>query len=100
MSYDNKLLGLISTFHFYASMILGIKFYEVFVLPSCPISFTEVAATTEALRMALPLYALNAMAFGSLIYLSTRPLVLLAEHLMQKVFQMFEGQGRRAGLNS
>ena len=71
---------MIQTIHFYASMIAG---WWVFHNGIYPLAYFAKGAGTD-LSAQLPIYAVNVMAFGCLIYVATRPVILLAVALIKE----------------
>lgn len=76
MKNESFLYYLMATAHFYASVLLGSKFFDVAIYPE----FYIAPGTMEAFRNTLPIYVLNALAFGTLVYVATRPIYLVFEH--------------------
>lgn len=81
MKNENLLFSFMSTAHGYVAFFCGWRFYEKAVLPSCPIVTEQAGNLVEA----LPTYLLNGLAFGALFYVATRPLMLLAEHVLDRI---------------
>lgn len=85
MKNDSVFYSLMSTAHFYVSLILGLRLFDVLIYPY----FYVETGHAGALAATLPIYALNAMAFGTLVYVATRPFALLLEHLLDELFSAF-----------
>ncbi len=70
---DAVFAPMIQTIHFYAAMIAG---WWVFHYGIYPLAYFAKGAGSD-LAAQLPIYAVNVMAFGCLIYVATRPVILL-----------------------
>lgn len=64
---------LIAGCNFYLAMFLGFRLYQSLVFPMCPIVISHESSLTAA----LPIYALNVLAYGCLVYVMTRPFAIL-----------------------
>jgi hypothetical protein len=71
---EDVILPLFQTVHFYAAMIVGWWLFHIGIYPFA--YFAKGAGADLAAQ--LPIYAINVMAFGCLVYVATRPAVLLA----------------------
>ena len=95
MKNDSVLSSLTSTVHFYASLIIGWNIFEQSIYPNFYVS----AGHGMSLSAALPFYAVNVLAFGSMVYVGTRPFIVLAEHCVDRLFRnldrVFENMNHR-----
>ena len=86
MKTDSILYWIFGTLHGYASLIIGAILFHKFVYPHCYLDPSSMKGLTEA----IPIYALNFLAFGSMVYLATHPVFLLLNHLLNRILNAFE----------
>lgn len=76
---DSAFVSLVYMIHFYASVILGgIMFHRVIY----PFAYFAKEVGTD-LAAQLPIYFINVMAFGCLVYVATRPMALLSAAIVR-----------------
>jgi hypothetical protein len=78
---DSALHSLITMAHFYASQGLGWMLYQSLIYPHVQIASIEQASM-------IPVYILNVMAYGCLVYVATKPFVIVGIELGRRVRQV------------
>ncbi len=78
---EDMILPLFQTAHFYAAMIVG---WWIFHNGIYRLAYFA-KGTGADLSAQLPIYAVNVMAFGCLVYVTTRPMIMLATAVLRGV---------------
>ena len=74
----SNLEDLLSFFHFYVSVIAG---WCIFNKSAYPLAFLAKVSNPD-LAGQLPIYALNVLAFSCLVYVATRPIVIVLRDMI------------------
>ena len=76
-------MDVLSPIHFYASCYFGWSLFQNIVYP-----FAHFSQETTDLVKLVPMYFLNVLAFTCLVYVATRPIVLLVDHILNCIDEM------------
>ena len=80
-SYD-----LLSSLHFNASVVLGWILFHKYIFPFFYLS----KEFQKDLAFHLPIYAINVLAFGALVCMTTKPIFLLINHLGERFCEVLD----------
>jgi hypothetical protein len=76
----------LSGLHSNISLLVGWSLFTKIVYPLLYVK----PGTVEQIALSLPLYALNVLAFGTLVYVATRPLLYLVDEMATGFGELME----------
>jgi hypothetical protein len=86
MNGDSIVSILISTLHFYASLIIGGIVFHQYIYPYWYVAPGNAHAVLET----VPVYGLNVLAFTALVFVLSRSLFLLFDHILSTLLQALD----------